>query len=434
MKQYNRMMLAAVLFFLTIVTAANIFYIKSVDKEKAKLHKVEGNRILAVMKQEVEENENADLGVLAESIPVSDYKTITKIEYLEEGASFLETEEFYQVPVSDAMFYPIVLKTGTGYLKLTYQEERENNSLFRLLLLNGIALCCFFALLAILVYLKKKLIMPFEQIKEYPFLLAKGNLVQGLKEQKEGYFGRFLWGLDMLRETLEDNRRKNLELEREKKTMLLSLSHDLKTPLSSIYLYGKALQKGLYDQEEKRNQALEGILEKASLMEGYIEKIIAAATEDFLHIPVNPGEFYLKNLMEKFTSFYGEKLALLHTEFQVEAYENCLLYGDFDRALEVFENIMENAVKYGDGKAIRIYFEKEEDCLLVTVENTGNSLPEQELSHIFESFYRGSNGKGKSGSGLGLYICRELLHKMRGEILAEMEQGNMRVTVVLRMV
>ena len=434
MKQYNRMILAAVLFFLAIVTAANVFYIKSVDKEKAKLHKVEGNRILAVMKQEVEENENADLGVLAESIPVSDYKTITKIEYLEEGASFLETEEFYQVPVSDAMFYPIALKTGTGYLKLTYQEEGENNSLSRLLLLNGIILCCFFALLAILVYLKKKLVMPFEQIKEYPFLLAKGNLVQALKEQREGYFGRFLWGLDMLRETLEDNRRKNLELEREKKTMLLSLSHDLKTPLSSIYLYGKALQKGLYDQKEKRNQAVDGILEKASLMEGYIEKIIAAATEDFLHIPVNPGEFYLKNLMEKFTGFYGEKLALLHTEFQVGAYENCLLYGDFDRALEVFENIMENAVKYGDGKVIRIYFEKEEDCLLVTVENTGNSLPEQELSHIFESFYRGSNGKEKRGSGLGLYICREILHKMKGEIFAGMEQGNMRVTVVLRMV
>lgn len=432
MKQYNRMMLTAVLLFLTILMAANVFYIKSADKEKAKLHKVEGNRILAVMKQEVEENENADLGVLAESIPVSDYKTITKIEYLEEGASLRETEEFYQVPVSDALFYPIALRTGTGYLKLTYQEGGENDSLSRLLLLNAIALCCFLALLAILVYVKKKLIMPFEQIKEYPFLLAKGNLVQGLKEQREGYFGRFLWGLDMLRETLEDNKRKKLELEREKKTMLLSLSHDLKTPLSSIYLYGKALQKGLYDQEEKRNQAVEGILEKASLMEGYIEKIIAAATEDFLHIPVNPGEFYLKNLMEKFTSFYGEKLALLHTEFQVEAFENCLLYGDFDRVLEVFENIMENAVKYGDGKKIRIYFEREEDCLLVTVENTGNSLPEQELSHIFESFYRGSNGKEKSGSGLGLYICREILHKMKGEIFAEIEQGNMRVTVVLK--
>lgn len=427
------MMCAVLVLFMVILAAANLYFIKEMEKEKAELHKVEGNRIAAVIKQGLKENENADLGMLIDSIPLSAYKTIMDIRYLEEGASFMETEEFYRVPVYDAMFYPIALKKGNGYIKLTFWEGKEKEGLSLLILLNVIVICCFFILLAVLIYIKRKLIMPFEQIKEYPVLLAKGNLVQGLKEQREGYFGKFLWGLDMLRETLEDRKQKNLELEREKKTMLLSLSHDLKTPLSSIYLYGKALEKGLYDQKEKRNQAVTGILEKAALMEDYIGRIIAAATEDFLHIPVNPGEFYLKDLLGELTGFYGEKLSLLHTELVIESYENCLLYGDFDRALEVFENIMENAVKYGDGKEIRICFEREEGCMLVTVENTGNSLPKQELSHIFESFYRGSNGKGKSGSGLGLYICREILHKMRGEVFAEIEKGKMRVTVVFEM-
>lgn len=434
MKQYNRMMSAVLLLFTVVLAAANLLFIKGMEKEKAELHKVEGNRILAVIKQELKKNENADLGMLIDSIPVSDYKTIMEIEYLEEGASFMETEEFYQVPVFDAMFYPIALKAGNGYLKLTFWEGKGKDGLSLLLLLNVLAICCFFIVFVVLIYVKRKLIMPFEQIKEYPVLLAKGNLVQGLKEQREGYFGKFLWGLDMLRETLEDRKQKNLELKREKKTMLLSLAHDLKTPLSSIYLYGKALEKGVYEQEEKRNQAVEGILEKTALMEDYIGRIIAAATEDFLHIPVNPGEFYLRDLLRELTGFYGEKLSLLHTEFVTEPYENCLLYGDFDRVLEVFENIMENAVKYGDGKEIRICFEREEDCMLVTVENTGNSLPKQELSHIFESFYRGSNGKGKTGSGLGLYICREILHKMEGEIFAGIEKGKMLVTVVLKMV
>ena len=74
---------------------------------------------------------------------------------------------------------------------------------------------------------------------------------------------------------------------------------------------------------------------------------------------------------------------------------------------------------------------EEENCRLVTVTNTGGSLDEEELLHIFDSFYRGSNSSKESGSGLGLYICRELMHKMDGEVFASMGE-EFSVTVVIR--
>ncbi|MCI7804402.1 MAG: sensor histidine kinase [Oscillospiraceae bacterium] len=91
---------------------------------------------------------------------------------------------------------------------------------------------------------------------------------------------------------------------------------------------------------------------------------------------------------------------------------------------------MENAVKYGDGHTIEISFSEEDNCQLITVRNSGCTLPETELPHIFDSFWRGSNSEKSQGSGLGLYICRQLMRKINGEIFAEIQNEYMNVSAV----
>ena len=125
---------------------------------------------------------------------------------------------------------------------------------------------------------------------------------------------------------------------------------------------------------------------------------------------------------------------MIHTDFIVEDFAECLVKGDQNRLVEVFQNIMENAIKYGDGKSIRISFEEEEDCKLIHIENSGAELREEELPNLFDSFYRGSNSQGIKGNGLGLYICKSLMHKMDGEIYAKNKKQGFVVTVVVRKV
>jgi signal transduction histidine kinase len=286
----------------------------------------------------------------------------------------------------------------------------------------------------LLLYLRTKILNPFNNIRDIPFELSKGNLVLGLTENKNKFFGRFVWGLNLLREHLEEQRVKELSLQKDKKTLVLSISHDIKTPLSAIKLYSKSLSKNLYIGHDKVIEVAENINAKADEIENFVSQLIKASSEDFLNLEVNSSEFYLKDLINKLNNYYSEKLSILNIDYNVSDYHNCLIYGDIDRSLEVFENIVENAIKYGDGTLISVDISSEEDCMLVTICNSGCNISKNELPHIFDSFWRGSNVNNVTGSGLGLYICREIMKKMNGEIFAEIENDKFKVTCVFRII
>lgn len=310
---------------------------------------------------------------------------------------------------------------------------RKNPGSYTVIMMNGMLMAMWLISAVVLYMMGKKIIAPFNTMEYLTTELAKGNLSVPVKAEKSKFFGRFLWGVDMLREKLESDKIRELELEKEKKTLVLSLSHDIRTPLSAIDLYTKALATNLYDKEEERQQAIAGIRRNADEINRYVEQIVQAAREDFLQMEVHNGEIYLSKVIRMLVHYYAEKLEQLHTDFIVEDVPGCLVYGDEERMIEAGQNILENAIKYGDGRNIRISFSEEEDHVLVSITNTGHTLPQEEMAHIFDSFYRGSNSEHVRGSGLGLYICKELLHKMDGEIYAgTMKDNEFTVTIVLR--
>ena len=271
----------------------------------------------------------------------------------------------------------------------------------------------------ILIYVGRKILRPFNAMSTLSVDLARGNLNASVKEDKNKFFGKFLWGIDMLRDNLETNKERELELQKEKKTLILSLSHDIKTPLSAIKLYSKALNEDIYDSDEQRRAAISGIAHNAEEIEKYVSDIVTASKEDFLNLEVTMGEVYLNEIMDRIKALYTEKFASLRTDFTIEEYSNVLLSGDSARLEEVLQNLLENAIKYGDGRYVKISFSDEEDCRLITVTNSGCTVKEEEIPHLFESFYRGSNSEKAPGSGLGLYIARSLMRMMRGDIFAE---------------
>lgn len=422
MKRWNLIITITVVLYCIFLTSANIF-LSLTDNREDKLYNVEINRLY----QEISENG-------FENVSLEGYTYVSGLEYLSNNAPDKEKEEFYTSPNQSYFIKTVGNESGiTGYIKFLYDVKQNQLVRKSRVILNGSFLIVGIFILTLLFYVRIQIIKPFHKISDMPYELSKGHLTQNLEENRNRFFGKFLWGLDLLRESLEEKKAKELKLEKEKKTLILSISHDIKTPLSTIKLYAKALYKNLYEDKEKQIGAARNIEKKAVEIEGFVSDIIKASQEDFLNIEVTNGEYYLTDLIGRLNNYYREKLKLYRTEFVIESYDNNLMYGDIERTMEVFENVIENAIKYGDGKNITISFSREDDCRLVTVSNTGCTLPEKELVHIFESFWRGSNVKDKKGSGLGLYICRQILHKMKGEIFADIYDDKMNVTVVLKM-
>ncbi len=409
MSKFKRFSCLIIIIEIALVLLCNGFYFYQNKNDSGRMYRVEAKRIA----ERIEEENLSEAEVL--SMDLSEYETIVAV------SKFIPDEkcanEYIVTEVNDHLY------------RIEYRIIQADNTP----LYMNIALLCMICITGVvLFYVDKKVLQPFKSMSDLSFELAKGNLSAPIKEEKSKLFGRFLWGMDMLREKLEENKEKELEFQKERKTLILSLSHDIKTPLSSIELYSRALSENLYDTQEKKDEALQGIARNVKEIKQYVDEIVTASREDFLNLEVVMSEVYLSQVINGISAYYKDKLSVIHTELVVEPYAECLVKGDKDRLVEVLQNVMENAIKYGDGKRIRISFEDEEDCKLIHIENSGCNLKEEEVPNLFDSFYRGSNSHGVKGNGLGLYICKNLMHKMDGEVFAKTKEDGFVLTVVVR--
>lgn len=411
MKAWRKISAAVIALTAMIFVGANLFLNYHKAPENGRQYRVEVNRLALLIGQD---------GL--ESVDLDECEYVNSITRLSRDFDSLSGGS----NDSDYMLRGI---NGELY-RFDYTAKGTAGNLQVIVAVNVILAVMSAMVLGILFYIRGKILQPFERLANVPYELAKGNLILPVKESRSRFFGRFLWGVDLLRENIEQQKMRELALQKEKKTLLLSLSHDIKTPLSAIKLYAKALSKNLYPDREKQCEIAENINKKADEIEMYVARIIIASREEFLSLDVQNAEFYLSDLTGNIAAYYKEKLALAKTELVIGEYGNCLVLGDLERSVEVLQNVIENALKYGDGKRIELLFPHDDEGVLISVRNSGCALEKSDLPHIFESFWRGANSENIQGNGLGLYICRQLMHKMNGEIFAEINGDNITVTMV----
>ena len=389
-----------------IVSLAAAFILNKNPQVTTNDYKVEVNRIENELKA-------------GKDVDASEYEHIDSI------SEYNGEDDFY----TSSGIYVIREINGKNY-RIDYSNSDNCTQKRSIILTETIIISVFAVMLLLLLYIKFNIIKPFNKLSKMPYELAKGNITAPINENRSRYFGKFVWGLDMLREELEKSKSRELERVRNEKTLLLSLSHDIKTPLSAMKLYAEAVSKGLYNDMDKCLEAAVNISSKVDEIENYIKEITKNSGAESLEYDINIRDAYMSDVIENVKNSFSARLASVGTELIIDNAENCLLSVDPDRLAEVLQNILDNAMKYGDGKLIRLSFSDEENYRLITVTNSGCTLPEKELPHIFNSFWRGSNSENKQGSGLGLYICRRLMNDMSGEIFAETDANTMKITVV----
>lgn len=421
MKKINLCMAGVVCFYLILLLAAGVVF-KNQEKESGRHYLIEINRIMKGMEEQG--------GFSLPDLRREEWIDAVSFLKIEDGRNLEKVTDFFKKRNQyDTHIEPLILGDEvSGYVRFDYAHMTKAGNVFWLM--EGIIALSGAALILVLIYLKEKLIKPFLVLRDMPYELSKGRLGGEIKENKDRFFGKFVWGISMLKDHLKVSQMQTLKLEKEKKMLLLSISHDIKTPLNSIKLYAKALKEGIYDTEQERRKAAGQIENLSSEIEAFVKEIVKTSSQEIMSIQVEDSEFYIKDLVDMIRQYYVPKCSLMMTEFDVGSFDNKLLKGSIDSAFEVVENVMENAFKYGDGKRIEISFYEEEGCQLMKIKNTGGPVKEEEMPHLFDSFFRGSNADGKEGNGLGLYICREIMRKMGGDIFAVREKDGMSLHLV----
>lgn len=352
---------------------------------------------------------------------------IDELEYQDERIQrvfFIQPEDKSLLfECSEQISYWILYDDAGAIEKIVgFEFYDEKASRQKRLFVNGVFLLLAITVTSVLLVVKYKILKPFHSLERIPEELAKGRLNLQIKEVKHKYFGKFLWGVNMLQNRLKLEQEHSMELKKEQHTLLTSIFHGIKTPVTNIMLYADSIQSGIIIGDQVKKSA-ERISENAQKINVLVKELLNSSSKNETEVSIELGRFYLKELQTEIESAYLERMKLLQIEFQVRYEKDLMLTSDEQALLICIGNLLENAIKYGDGKRIEISMEAEEEMVWFRVVNTGEPILAHELPHIFTSFWRGSNAKEKEGNGLGLYICRNYVRKLGGDIEAQCQSG-----------
>ena len=240
--------------------------------------------------------------------------------------------------------------------------------------------------------------------------------------------------LNEIKMTIRRQEQEAIESEKKKNDLVVFLAHDLKTPLTSIVAYLSILETKPDMPEEERKKYTHISLEKAIRLGELINEFFEITKFNLQDIVLEPGNLDLSMMLEQIADELYAVLKEKNLRCDVQIDDTLMIYGDADKLARVFDNLLRNAIAYCDkGTAIRIQAKEQHQEIEIVVANEGEKIPEEELSAIFEKFYRvdGSRSSKTGGAGLGLAIAKEIVELHHGTIRAESDEWETRFIVTL---
>ena len=292
------------------------------------------------------------------------------------------------------------------------------------LMLGGLCVLCFSV---IFVYLYVAVLCPFDRMKSFAGEVARGNLDVPLRYERSNYFGDFTWAFDSMRREINKARACEREAIENNKTVIATLSHDIKTPIASIRVYAEGLEANMDCSMEKREKYLSVIMKKCDEVARLTNDLFLHSISDLDKLKIELKKIALGNFLENAVREIAAerddvRLSLPEEELFVMADEN--------RLLQVCENIINNARKYAK-TTVDVSLEEREEGACIVFRDYGGGTPDWGIPFIFGKFYRGKNCGEEQGSGLGLYIVKYIADNMKGSVLLQNRGDGLEVNVIL---
>ena len=208
-----------------------------------------------------------------------------------------------------------------------------------------------------------------------------------------------------------------------KTELITNVSHDLKTPLTSVIGYLTLLKDEPEISQELRQKYLDIAWNKAGRLEDLVNEFFELTRMNFAHMTLNRSMVNMTMMVEQFMYEFKPLLAEKGMDYELEAEPEIMVYCDIEKMQRVFDNLLKNAINYGyPDSMIHVYLDKNgEQGMKLIVQNHGQTIPAEKLSYLFEQFFRldSSRDSKTGGIGLGLAIAKQIVELHGGKISCE---------------
>lgn len=285
------------------------------------------------------------------------------------------------------------------------------------------------------VYLSKRILKPLKEISASAKGIIAGNYDLELLRSywnnvNENEVGDLSYAFELMRDELKSKQIKEEALKKSQKELISCISHDLKTPISTIKAYSEGLRDHIAKNPEQQAEFIGIVINKTDLLIKMINELLEFSTTQLNQLDIIKEEVY-------FLDYFNPLMSELEIYLKQNGFEFSYLYDlpnllvsiDSRRITEVIYNLIDNSMKYfsKDKGKISIETSREDKFVLIKVKDNGPGISADDIPYIFDTFYRAEKSRSSSipGSGLGLSICKYIINEHGGDIYcnSRMQRG-----------
>lgn len=270
---------------------------------------------------------------------------------------------------------------------------------------------------------------PLRKLKEATNNIREGNLNFTIESASKDEIGELCNDFEAMRKQLKESEEEKLVHDREHSDLIRNISHDLKTPITSIRGYVEGILDGVADTPEKQERYLRTIQTKTKEMENLINELTLYAKIDTNRIPYDFRIVSLKDFFDDCVEEIELDLEQRHISLKYENFcsPDTKFIADVEQFHRVISNILNNSRKYIDKTYghIRLTLKDVDNCIQIEIEDNGKGISKEDLPYIFDRFFRTDESRNSAtgGSGIGLSIVKKIVEDHNGKIWATSQPG-----------
>ncbi len=304
--------------------------------------------------------------------------------------------------------------------------EVQKSGVNAILVLCGVSVLFFVTAFG---YIYFAILRPFDKMKGFAARISAGDFDVPLKYERTNYFGEFTWAFDSMRNEITKSRASEKEAIENNKTVIATLSHDIKTPIASIRAYAEGLSANMDSSFEKRERYLSVIIRKCDEVSRLTNDLFLHSVSDLDKLKIVSERVEICSFVEaaiRSDTVFAERGSLVFRPPGFTAFVNM----DKNRFTQVCDNIINNARKYAKTD-IDVFFTREKESVVLHFRDYGGGIPDENMPFVFDKFYRGTNCGGEQGAGLGLYIVKYIIGEMGGTVALQNHENGLEVKISL---